>query len=118
MPESEEPLAGGNAAEMVLRVGDTVRKPWLAGTPAVHRFMAHLREQGLDEVPEPLGRDPQGRQMLGFVPGTTAPHDRPLPPRKLQRVGQLIRRIHDIAVGFKPSAADASSALLPIEHRS
>ena len=35
MPEFEEPLAGGNAAEEVLRVGGTVRKPWLESTPSV-----------------------------------------------------------------------------------
>lgn len=101
MPEFEEPLAGGNAAEEVLRVGGTVRKPWLESTPSVQRFMAHLREQGLSEVPRPLGRDLDGRQVTEFVPGTPAPHDRPLPMEVLEEVGRRIRRIHDAAGSFK-----------------
>lgn len=38
----EEPLAGGNMAGEVRRVGTTVRRwagPW---TPAVHRLLRHL----------------------------------------------------------------------------
>lgn len=114
MPEFEEPLAGGNAAEEVLRVGGTVRKPWRESTPSVQRFMAHLREQGLSEVPRPLGRDHDGRQVTEFVSGTPAPHDRPLPMEVLEEVGRRIRRIHDAAGSFKRSPDDSWSTLIPV----
>jgi hypothetical protein len=64
----EEPLAG-NVAAAVVRSGDTVRKPWTAATPAVHAFLRHLRDKRVPGVPEVLGRDERGRQVLGYVPG-------------------------------------------------
>ncbi|MDQ0092181.1 phosphotransferase [Paeniglutamicibacter psychrophenolicus] len=115
MPEIQEPLVGGNASGEVLRIGMTVRKPWLESTPSVQRFMAHLREQGLT-VPQPLGKDAQGRQVTEFVPGTPAPHDRPLPLEVLEEVGRLIRRIHDAAESVDRSPDDAWSTLIPVPH--
>ncbi|GAA1872773.1 hypothetical protein GCM10009715_19490 [Paeniglutamicibacter psychrophenolicus] len=115
MPKIQEPLAGGNASGEVLRIGMTVRKPWLESTPSVQRFMAHLREQGLTDVPQPLGTDAQGRQVVEFVPGTPAPHDRPLPLEVLEEVGRRIRRIHDAAESFERSPDDIWNTLIPAE---
>lgn len=112
MPDIEEPLAGGNTTGEVVRVGCTVRKPWLESTPSVHRFLAHLREQGLSEVPRPLGRDGQGRQITAFVSGSPAPHDRPLTQKTLEEVGDLIRRIHDASASFKRSTDDCWTTLI------
>jgi hypothetical protein len=36
MDDSDGVLAGGNASGEVLRIGPTVRKPWIANTPVVH----------------------------------------------------------------------------------
>lgn len=116
MPPNEEPLHGGNATETVLRIGDTVRKPWRENTPAVHRFMEHLREHGLSEVPRPFGKDPQGRQIVEFVAGTSAPHDRPLPADLLRHIGRRIRGIHDSAVDFKPAREEHWSSLIPAQN--
>lgn len=116
MPEIQEPLAGGNAAGEVLRIGMTVRKPWLESTPSVQRFMAHLREQGLTDVPLPLGKDAQGRQVTEFAPGTPAPHDRPLPLEVLEEVGRRIRRIHDAAESFEWNPDDSWSTVIPVPH--
>ena len=60
---------GGNVAAAVVRSGDTVRKPWTAATPAVHAFLRHLRDKRVPGVPEVLGRDERGRQVLAYVPG-------------------------------------------------
>lgn len=94
--QSEEPLAGGNMSAVV-RAGDTVRRtagPW---TPQVHRLLAHLRRKGIDEAPEPLGIDEQGREVLSYIPGVVG-HD-PLPELRMDRVlvaaARLLRRIHD-----------------------
>lgn len=107
MPRNEEQLHGGNATDAVMRVGTTVRKPWQENTPAVHRFMEHLRDQGLSEVPRTYGKDPQDRQVVEFVVGTPAPHDRPLPADFLSKVGRWIRSIHDCAAGFTPAPGGA-----------
>lgn len=114
MPRNEEQLHGGNATDAVMRVGNTVRKPWQENTPAVHRFMEHLRDQGLSEVPRTYGKDPQGRQVVEFVAGTPAAHDRPLPADLLSTVGRRIRSIHDCAAGFTPAPGEHWSSLIPV----
>lgn len=111
--EEEQPLVGGNASDGVVRVGDTVRKPWETTTPAVHELMRAVAAAGVD-VPAPLGRDAQGRQILEYVPGTLALHSPALTLRELSRVGLLIRRIHDASEGFDPSADVPWDPLLPV----
>jgi Ser/Thr protein kinase RdoA (MazF antagonist) len=61
----------------VVRVGDTVRRtagPW---TPTIHAFLRHLRAAGFTAVPEPLGLDDRGREILSLLPG--APATYPVP---------------------------------------
>ncbi len=84
----------------VVRVGGTVRRtagPWSA---QVQRLLGHLRAQGIDEVPEPLGFDEAGREVLGFIPGLVGLD--PLPQELridevLIQAARLLRRIHDAA---------------------
>ncbi|WP_108717409.1 phosphotransferase [Miniimonas sp. S16] len=95
----EEPLAGGNASGAVVRVGDTVRKPWTEATPTVLAYLHHLRGRGVD-APRPLGRDERGRLVLEYVPGELAMARQPLDDALLRRVGGLVRSIHDASVGF------------------
>jgi hypothetical protein len=95
-----ELLTGGNNADAVVRIGDTVRKPWLPSTPAVHAFMTYLRDNGFPAVPKVLGRDDEGRQVLQYVPGAG---ELPMSDdRDLQRLGRLIRELHDLSAGFEP----------------
>jgi hypothetical protein len=67
---SVSPLRGSGLRDRgVVRIGDTVRRPaghWLA---SVHDLLRHLRRSGLEIVPEPLGVDEAGREVLRFVPG-------------------------------------------------
>lgn len=64
VPEQEEKLTGGNTAELVVRLGSTVRKPVTRATPAVHSLLRHLRAAGCEASPEAFGIDEQGRQIL------------------------------------------------------
>ena len=100
---SEEVLAGGNASGTVMRLGETVRKSWSEATPSVTRFVRALRAAGVD-VPEPRGRDEQGRQVVEFVPGTPAIERMPLDADELRRVGSMIREIHDASAPYAPEA--------------
>ncbi|HEX7350316.1 phosphotransferase [Brachybacterium sp.] len=111
--DEELPLEGGNATQGVVRVGDTVRKPWEPTTSAVHELMRRLAAAGV-EVPAPLGRDEQGRQILEFVPGTPALDAPPLTLDQLVRVGRLIRSVHDASEGFTPSTPTPWEPLLPV----
>ena len=103
---AEIPLSGGNASSFVYRAGETVRKPWMRSTDAVHRLLEHLRERVGDLVPAPLGRDELGRQVLEFVPGTEAMGELPLTTAESERVGASIRALHNAAASFPRREAD------------
>jgi hypothetical protein len=104
MADDEILLTGGNMTAVV-RVGDTVRRaagPW---TPTIHALMRHLRASGFTVVPEPLGLDEKGREIISLLPGATA--DYPLPEfvlsePTLDTVAQTLRAFHDATLGFVP----------------
>jgi Phosphotransferase enzyme family len=96
----EQVLRGGNSTAVV-RVGGTVHRVPGAWAPAVHALLHALREAGVHEVPEPLGYDDQGREVLSFLPGDVGTY--PLPdwlwePVILDDAGKLLRRVHDASV--------------------
>lgn len=95
--EAEVPLEGGNASGGVVRVGDTVRKPWLPTSERTVTYMRTLRDRGID-LPQVRGRDEQGRLVLEFVPGRQALDDVPLSTALVGRAGTIVRRIHDASV--------------------
>jgi tRNA A-37 threonylcarbamoyl transferase component Bud32 len=97
--DHEDALAGGNASASVVRIGDTVRKPWLPTTERIVAYMVALRNRGID-LPEPRGRDDQGRLILDFVPGELALHKTPLDLDVIRAVGVLVRSIHDASAGL------------------
>jgi tRNA A-37 threonylcarbamoyl transferase component Bud32 len=113
MDEPVEELAGGNASGPVVRIGQTVRKPWGEHTPVVHAYLALLRSHGIN-VPEVLGRDALGRQILEFVPGKNALSLVPLNSSSLRRIAEYVRRIHDVSESFDISEFDNFSVLLPV----
>jgi Ser/Thr protein kinase RdoA (MazF antagonist) len=87
----------------VVRVGDTVRRtagPW---TPSVQALLRHVREHGVDWVPEPRGLDERGREVVGYVPGDV--HGYPLPgwmwsDAILEAAARRLRAYHDATAGF------------------
>ena len=95
-------LSGGNMTPVV-RVGDTVRRaagPW---TPTIHALLRHVRAAGFDAVPEPLGIDEKGREILSFVPGRVATYpldDFVLAERTMVAVARLLRAYHDASASF------------------
>lgn len=100
-------LPGGVAnAGLVVRVGDTVRRPVGPQTPAVQSFLAHLAEQGFAGAPRPLGYDDERREVLTYVPGDV-PHHEQAPAwcttdAALTSVVTLVREMHDAARGYVP----------------
>ncbi|MGH3238993.1 MAG: phosphotransferase enzyme family protein [Spirillospora sp.] len=100
----EVPLSGGDVSEGVVRVGDTVRRPLRAHSPAVHGLLRHLEAVGFDGAPRVLGVDGRGREVLSWVPGE-AP-GQPLPgyavsEEALRGVGRLLRRYHDAVASYE-----------------
>lgn len=109
---TEEPLAGGNASAQVVRVGDTVRKPWFEGASGVLEYMRIVRERGVD-LPEPVGRDAQGRLVTEFVDGALAMDSAPLSHDDLRRVGAMVRNIHDASQGLNAAELGLAPPLIP-----
>ena len=99
LPES--PLTGGNATP-VSRRGDTVLReagPW---TETVQNLLDHVRQRGIDWVPEPLGID-GSREVLRFLPGEVPNY--PMPEyvwseQNLDHAAWMLRNYHDATLDF------------------
>ncbi|MFD0850780.1 phosphotransferase [Actinomadura adrarensis] len=99
----EMPLSGGGVTGGVVRVGETVRRPYRAHSAAVHGVLRHLEAVGFAGAPRVLGVDEQGREILSWVEGETP--GRPLPAyavsdEALRGVGELLRSYHDAVVSY------------------
>jgi Phosphotransferase enzyme family len=101
-------LDGGTANRgLVLRVGDTVRRPSPPGAGAVHALLRHLENVGFEGAPRYHGEDEEGREVLGFIDG-----DVPIAPcpawaltdDSLGSVAVLLRRYHEAVRSFDPTA--------------
>jgi hypothetical protein len=111
--QPEIPLAGGNATSGVVRVGDTVRKPWTQHSAGVLAYLRVLHARGIT-VPEPLGRDPQGRMTTGYVAGPLANDAPPRTPPQLAGIGALVRSIHDASEGLDADVLGLGPSLIPV----
>ena len=102
----EIPLQGGNVSSVV-RIGDSVHRtagPWSA---TIHRLLIHARSRGATGIPQPLGFDEIGREVLAFIPGQI-PHDQPdwlWTEETLSSAASMLRRWHDATTGFPTEGA-------------
>ena len=95
----DEVLHGGVAnAGAVIRRGPHVLRPANQHSESIHRALNALHGVGFNQVPEPVGIDPDGQERLGYIEG-----DVPIPPfpawaqtdEALASVAVLIRGLHD-----------------------
>ena len=98
----ERVLTGGNMGGAV-RVGASVRRSADVWSPTIQRLLRHLRKQGLDWVPEPLGRDEIGRDNVSYLPGDVPRY--PLPDwiwreDVLLDAARRLAQLHDAGAGF------------------
>jgi hypothetical protein len=110
-------LRGGYTnAGQVVRIGDTVRRPWRPTSPATGALLDHLERVGFDGAPRFEGRDEDGREVLSYVAGEAAvePH-KPwaLTDEALVSVARLLRRFHDAVASFDPSGHAWPQAVPP-----
>ncbi len=93
-------LPGGNVSGAV-RVGDTVRRlagPW---TPAVHALLRYLHGK-ISGIPEVLGFDDQGREVLTYLPGRVVDVDtETLTAAQIISVTRWTRQFHEVVSGFR-----------------
>jgi len=103
---SPRPLPGGTANRgLVVRVGNTVRRPIAPCWPATHALLAHLSRVGFDGAPRVLAVGPT-TETVTYIDGQAA-----VPPlaedtlthAALVSVAELLRRYHLAAASFDPS---------------
>jgi hypothetical protein len=96
--EREVLLTGGDV-NVVVRVGDTVRRP--VGPLGVQALLRWYDEVGFDGAPRFLGIDDRGREVLSFVEGEPAFAPVPQDDAVVAAIGRLLRRAHDAQAGFR-----------------
>jgi Ser/Thr protein kinase RdoA (MazF antagonist) len=101
-----EVLTGGTTNRgRVVRIGDTVRRPWRTTSPATIALLQHLADVGFPGAPRFLGVDGQRREVLSYVPGTAVTPPYPawaLTDEALISVAQLLREYHQAVSSFDP----------------
>jgi phosphotransferase family enzyme len=104
---TEIPLAGGTANRgLVVRRGNTVRRPLRPTSVGTHTLLRHLEQVGFDGAPRLLGVDTQNREVLTFIPGDAVTPPYPawsLTDEALGSVARLLRRYHEAVAGFDGS---------------
>ena len=109
MPEGSkaEVLLGGLTNRgRVVRIGDTVRRPQRATSPATHALLRHLADVGFTGAPRFLGIDDQNREILSYIPGAAVTPPYPswaLTDEALVSVAELLRDYHLAVSTFDPS---------------
>jgi hypothetical protein len=103
----EERLLGGRLT-VVVRAGDTVRRLPMPWSSEVQRLLTHVRSRGFLLVPEPLGFDEQGREILRYIEGDTSATVTPWPgslwsDELLVEVGKTVAAYHRAVADFVPS---------------
>ncbi|MFI5956335.1 aminoglycoside phosphotransferase family protein [Cryptosporangium sp. NPDC051539] len=103
---TEQRLAGGNMGGAV-RIDDVVHKPAKPWTATVHALLQYLASVGFEGAPTALGFDPDGREMLSYLPGDVIGARVPWPgwafeDSTLVQVGAWLRRLHDATESFVP----------------
>ena len=93
-----------NEAYREVRIADgVVERPATPGTATVHSLLRHLRDQGLDCVPEPIGVV-DGIESLRFVEGADSGEGwyHQHTDAGLSSAARLLRRIHDASADWVP----------------
>ncbi|WP_020580269.1 aminoglycoside phosphotransferase family protein [Actinopolymorpha alba] len=111
-------LPGGQVGGAV-RVGATVRRPAGPWTPTIHELLTHLRAHGLGRIPEPLGMDADGREVLSYIRGRTvgdaAWPDWAFSDLVLTQTMRWLARYHEVVRTFVPTAPRWRAGVRPLE---
>jgi hypothetical protein len=90
------------------RIGSKVCRTAGLWTPTVHRLLCHLRDHGITWVPEPIGIDERGREILSFLPGKVPQY--PFPPwiwddAVLVSAARRLAQLHEVTRAFDVTEA-------------
>lgn len=110
-----EYLQGGRKNKIV-RFENVVHRPAGFWSKSVHALLNHVRAEGFFGVPEPLGFDEDGNEVLTFLDGEVSNY--PLSANAstlgvLTSAAKLLRSYHDATVSFLDHIEDTYSWMLP-----
>ena len=117
MGEAEQQLTGGNVSAHVVRIGATVRKPATPASPSIDSLLNHLHSVGFDGAPQSFGWDDEGRHVLEYVPGAACTASDRMSRSELERVGRLVRALHDALANFGLPPLARWNVLMPCDRR-
>lgn len=85
--------------------GDTVHRPAGPWTPRVHQLLTLLHARGVRGIPQPIGMDAEGREVLTLVAGEAG--GSPLAGAQrcdvvVVQAAQLLKRLHDATADIAP----------------
>ncbi|MEU8664028.1 aminoglycoside phosphotransferase family protein [Actinoplanes philippinensis] len=111
----DEVFDGGNMGGAV-RVGGTVRRtagPW---SPTIQRLLHHVRDRGINGIPEPLGADEHGRDNVSYLAGVVPRY--PLPDwvwsdAVLVDTARFLAAFHEASADFDVAGATWQ---VPVHH--
>jgi len=96
MGENELKLGGGQSAQSIVRIGDTVHRSMAQNSAFVHSILLYLEENDFPYAPRFLGVDREGREILSFIEGEV-PRGLNLNEQQMSACAKILRRFHDIA---------------------
>lgn len=115
----QEHVLQDTAHRLVVRVGDTVRRPLTPWSGSVHRLLLYLETVGFPYSPRFLGVDEQHREVLSFIPGTSGADGYVEGVERggdswasvageggLRRFARFLREYHDAVASFVPQSDD------------
>ncbi len=110
--------SGGVWYEKDAVFGRIVHRPTGPWTSAVHEYLRFLHQASVAGVPEVIGIDSRGDEMVAFLAGRTlAPDEEEPSTALLEGAATWLRRFHDAASGFRPDGPrvwrNGSASLAP-----
>ncbi len=103
----EVPLIGGTANHgLVVRVGQTVRRPARPTSAATFALLQHLSDVGFEGAPRALGVDAEGREVMSYIEGDAVIPPYPswaLTDDALMSVAALLSRYNQAVDSFDPA---------------
>ena len=109
-------LCGGNL-NLVVQVGDTVRRSTGRWSAATHGLLRHLEAQGFEGAPRFLGLDDKGREILTFLPGEAGFMPYIYSEEVLVEAARLLRRFHDATVEYSAPGEESWQLVYPDSRR-
>jgi thiamine kinase-like enzyme len=106
----------GGRENQIARSGKLLYRPAGFWSKSVHLLLHHVRNNGFDAAPEPVGFDDNGREILTFIAGEVSNYplsEAAASQEALQTAAKLLRSYHDASASFLNCATGSLQWMLP-----